>query len=139
MKNGAGDITETKIFTSSQNILGIYAGYGYYAVEKVIHRFDIIDGEITDGVIADELSSDDTRTMLVDSANYLDFDNQRLYVFTTYKSAVDDSENYYMNFVEPNSYNQKFVGVFEDDHLPEEPEEEDTDGDGVKENIPHVK
>lgn len=139
MKNGAGDITETKIFASSQNILGIYAGYGYYAVEKVIHRFDIIDGEITDGVIADELASDDTRTMLVDSANYLDFDNQRLYVFTTYKSAVDDSENYYMNFVEPNSYDQKFVGVFEDEHLPEEPEEEDTDGDGVKENIPHVK
>ena len=139
MKNGAGDIVETKIFTSTQTILGIYAGYGYYAVDNVIYRFDIIDGEITDGVIEKELSSDDTRTMLSDNSNYLDFDNQRLYVFTTYKSAINDSENYYLNFVEPNSYEQKFVGLFEDDHLPEEPEDEDTNGDGEVDNVPHVK
>lgn len=139
MKNGNNEIVATKIFTSAQTILGIYGGCGYYATESVIYRFDILNGEIEDNTVAYEVSSDDTMTMIVDSSNCIDFDNQRLYVFAEYTSALDESKNYYLNFVEPNSYNQKFVGVFEEDHLPEAPEEEDTDGDGEIDNIPHVK
>ena len=67
--------------------------------------------------------------MIVDNPHCIDFDNQRLYVFTQYVSSSDMS-HYYLNYVTPNSQDQKFVGVFEEDHLPDAPEESDTDGDG---------
>ena len=137
MKDGNNNIKSTQIFTSAETILGIYGGCGYYAVESAIYKFDILNGEITDNVISTELASDDKYTMLVDNPHLIDFDNQRLYVFTQYVSSSDKS-HYYLNFVEPNSHDQKFVGVFEEDHLPDAPEEEDSDGDGVVENIPHV-
>lgn len=138
MKNGSGEIISTQILTSADTILGIYGGYGYYALEEKLYKFDILNGEITDNLIKADIACDDSFTMKVGRANLIDFDNQRVYLFVEYTSA-DESKNFYMNFVEPNSTDQKFVGSFEESHLPQAPEETDEDGDGVVENIPHVK
>jgi hypothetical protein len=137
-KNGAGNIVATKIFTSSQTILGVFGGYAYYNSDGILRRFYVYSDDITDGVVTTTYACDDTYTSMLTNSNYIDFDNQRIYIFAEY-TAENTSLNYYLNYItfDGEEVEQRFVGMFEKDHLPKAPEEE-KDENGEVINIPHV-
>ena len=137
-KDGNGNIIATKIFTSAQTILGVYGGYAYYNSEGVLRRFGVFSDDITDGAINTTYACDDSYKTMLDKSNYIDFDNQRIYIYAEYTSA-NTTTNFYLNYITfvEDEAEQRFVGLFEDDHLPKAPEEE-KDENGEVINIPQV-
>ncbi len=72
------------------------------------------------GTAAVSLMSDD-KTYLVDSLR-VDITKNKMYLFAQY-TAKDESTNYYLNYIDLNNLGDgKFVGKFEESHLPEKPE-----------------
>lgn len=66
------------------------------------------------------LMSED-KTYLVNSIK-VDVTKNKMYLFAQY-TAKDESTNYYLNYINLNTLGDgKFVGKFEDNHLPEKPE-----------------
>lgn len=66
------------------------------------------------------LMSED-KTYLIDSLK-VDITKNKIYLFAQY-TAKDESTNYYLNYINLNTLGDgKFVGKFEDSHLPEKPE-----------------
>ena len=97
-------------------------------------RFDIRTGDLQ------EVSTE--KTMIVTNANFIDFDNRRVYVYAEYTAENGDT-NYYLNYIDDNftedTFEQRFVGVFECDDVPAKPEqpEPEYEGDEV-EYVPHI-
>ncbi len=111
--------TPKLVSTNSLEILKINGGYAYYLNSDVLYRFKISEPSIQ------EIAVGDDTTNKISVANHLDFDGQRLYVYTSY------DDNYYLNYVEDteNGLVQRFVGVFDDDEKPEEPEQDEEYGE----------
>lgn len=120
-----------QIFASKQTILGVYNNNVYYASENQVRCFNI-RGEVVDGSIENELVTMDTRLHQTGTANMLDFDQKRLYVYSEYTNK-DGAKNYYLNYIETDG-TQRFVGKFVDEHMPPEPEKEE----GSEEDLPRI-
>jgi len=122
------------VLSTSRDVLAVYGDYGYYMSEGDLIRFNIRTGEVQ------EASTE--KILLVNNSNYLDFDNRRVYLYTEY-TAENGDKNYYLNYFDENftedTFEQRFVGVFEDGDLPEKPEqpEPEYEGDEV-EYVPHI-
>ena len=125
----------TKILSAKRDVLGIYGSYGYYVVEGDLIRFDINSYDKLEEVCGD-------LTTLISTSNYLDCDNRRIYTYGMYTAENGDT-NYYLTYFEenctPETFDQRFVGVFEDGDLPAKPEqpEPEFEGDEV-EYVPHI-
>lgn len=118
-----------EISTESLTILNVYGGYAYYLNSDVLYRF-----KVTDPISTQEMAVSENATVKVTSKAYIDFDNQRLYVYAEY-----DGE-YYLNYVETTSdgLSQRFVGVFADGEKPEEPEQDENYGKEGYEDIEYI-
>lgn len=126
-----------QIQSSAKTILGIYGSYAYYVEESNLYRFKV-RGEVVNGSIATELACDDSKTYTITNKHFLDFDNKRLYVYTEYTSASENT-SYYLNYINENGLSQRFVGEFEEDHLPAVPDQDEDYGeDPDVEYIPHI-
>lgn len=121
LENGAF----TKISSSQKTVLGLSGNYAYYVADSQLYAFNV-RGEVVDGEIETALITDDGITHQITNANYLDFDGQRVYVYGQYTASNGDT-NYYLNFVGDDG--EKFVGKFEDSHLPEKPEQDEKYGE----------
>lgn len=117
--------TVTKISSTQKTILGMSGNYAYYLSDSSLYAFDI-RGNVNDGEIeCVEITNSDI-THQITNENYIDFDGQRVYVYAQYTSA-SGSTNYYLNYIEGDK--ERFVGKFEDSHLPEEPEQDEDYGE----------
>jgi len=118
IKNGVA----TQILSSSRTIVGIYGNYAYYVDSNKLFRFDI-NGEVVNGNVEVETVTNENSVNIITDDKFVDFDNQRVYVYTQY-TAEKESNNYYLNFISEREVGtQEFVGKFEDDHLPAKPEQ----------------
>ena len=120
-----------QVSATQRTILGVSNGYAYYAESNKLMRF-AIRGEVADGEIATEKVTDESKTHIITNSNYIDFDSYRVYVYCDYTSA-NGSTNTYLNYVQ-NDLTERFVGKFEDSHLPEVPEQDEDS----EEHIPHI-
>lgn len=113
------DAKPVLVSSSSLDILKIHGGYAYYLNSEVLYRFRISNPSIQ------EIAVDEDTTNMVSAVSHIDFDGQRLYVYTSY------DDNYYLNYVEDteNGLVQRFIGVFDDDEKPEEPEQDEDYGE----------
>lgn len=107
------------VSSSSLDILKIHGGYAYYINSEVLYRFKISNPT------TQEIAVDEDATNMVSAVSHIDFDGQRLYVYTSY------DDNYYLNYVEDteNGLVQRFIGVFDEDEKPEEPEQDEEYGE----------
>ena len=126
------------VVTTSRDILGIYGNYAYYYVDNTLVRFDINTTSADDSIL--ETVSEEGSSYTIDNRNCLDFDGQNLYVYCEYVSA-NNKANFYLDYINNTTLEERFVGVFENGHTPAEPEqpeeEVDENGDPV-ERIPHI-
>lgn len=107
------------VSSTSLSILKVSGGYAYYLDSEVLYRFKITNPTTKEVAVGDET------TNKISVATHLDFDGQRLYVYTSY------GDNYYLNYVEDTDagLSQRFVGVFDTDELPDEPEQDEKYGE----------
>ena len=116
-----------KISTDSISVFNVYGGYAYYLSSEVLYRFKVTNPTEQETVAAEG------KTLKATSANLIDFDNQRLYVFAEYDG------NYYLDYVDDTRDTQRFVGVFADGETPEAPEQTEGYGEDPDiEYIPHI-
>ena len=132
---GDASTPPTKILTASRDVLGVYGDFGYYVVEGDLIRFDINSQDKLEEVCGDVAT-------LVSTSNYLDFDNRYVYSYGKY-TAENGEENYYLTFFEqnctPETYKQRFVGVFENGDTPAKPEQPTAEYEGDEvEYLPHI-
>lgn len=120
-----------QILSTETTILDVDNGYAYYATDNKLSRFQV-RGELVDGAVKTEEVTDSSKTHLITNSKYIDFDSSRVYVYCDYTSA-NSSINTYLNYVQPD-LTERFVGLFESDHLPEKPEQEEDS----EEYIPHI-
>lgn len=126
----------TKVLNTQQTILNVYGGYAYYSTENKLYRFNI-RGQFVDGEIETELITDENKTHTIKNEKYIDFDNQRVYVFVDYTSEAGVS-NTYLNYI-TEDLEERFVGKFESKDIPEKPEQNDGYGeDPDVEYVPHI-
>ena len=119
--------TPVRISTEAISIFNVYGGYAYYLSSDVLYRFKVTDSADKEAVAKGE------KTLKATTANLIDFDNQRLYVFASY------NDNYYMDYVDDTRDTQRFVGVFADGETPEAPEQKEGYGEDPDiEYIPHI-
>lgn len=109
-----------KISSSQRTILGMSGDYAYYANNDILYAFNV-RGEVIDGEISSKQISVTGTVHLISNSNFLDFDGQRVYVYAQYDDA------YYLNYIDDEK--ERFVGVFEDAHLPAVPEQEEGYGE----------
>jgi len=117
-----------QVLSSKAAILNVYDGYAYYAENNVLKRFNIRNAEL-DSI---ETVTDEEKTHTITNSNFIDFDNQRVYVYCDYTSA-NGSTNKYLNYIE-DDLTQRFVGEFEEEDLPTKPEQDEES----EEYIPHI-
>lgn len=122
----------TKISSTQKTVIGMSGDNAYYTVSNELYTFNI-RGEIVSGELASSQISSSDITNLITNEKYWDFDNQRVFVYAEYTSA-DSSTNYYLNYIE--NEEERFVGKFEDSHLPEKPEVDEDDEDA--EELPWI-
>ena len=120
-----------QVSASQKTILAVDKGYAYYADSNKLNRF-AIRGAVKNGEISTEEVTDSKKTHIITNSNYIDFDSTRIYVYCDYTSA-DTSINTYLNYID-SELTERFVGKFEDAHLPEEPEQDEDS----EEHIPHI-
>jgi len=125
------DGVSKQISATQKTILAVNDGYAYYATDNKLHRFNI-RGEVTNGEVATEQVTNDSKTHIITNSNYLDFDNYRVFVYVDY-TAANGSINSYLNYIQPDK-TERFVGKFEDSHLPAAPEQDEDS----EEHIPHI-
>ena len=121
---------QSPVFVSEDKIAvyDVYGGYAYYEKSDVLYRFKITNPSIN------EIATSDSRTPKLTSATHVDFDGQRVYVYTEYEGG-----NYYLDYIDEITLKQRFVGVFADGETPEAPEQADKYGeDPDVEYIPHI-
>lgn len=115
----------TKISSAQKTVLGMLGNKAYYLNSEVLYYFDITDsvenGEIPINTVG---NTDNKRT--ITNTKYLDFDNQRVYVFCDYTSA-SDTTNKYLNYID-SDVNERFVGVFENSDKPAQPDQDEDYG-----------
>lgn len=120
-----------QVSATQRTILDVNNGYAYYTADNKLYRFDI-RGEVKDNEIETEQVTTDSKTHTITNSNYVDFDNYRVFVYVDYTSA-DGSTNAYLNYIQPDK-TERFVGKFEDSHLPTAPEQDEDS----EEHIPHI-
>lgn len=120
-----------QLFSTQKTIVAVENGYAYYIDTDKLYRF-AVRGTVNGGEVETKEVTNASKTHLITNANYVDFDNNRIYVYCDYTSA-NESINTYLNYID-SDLTERFVGEFEDNHLPEKPEQdEDSDKD-----IPHI-
>ena len=97
----------------------------YYLNSDVLYYFDIT-ATVTDGEISINTVGDTDNKRTITNSKYLDFDNQRVYVFCDYKSK-SDTTNKYLNYIESDN-TERFVGVFENADKPAQPKQDEDYG-----------
>lgn len=128
--------TVTPILQVARTIIAVYGNYAYYVADDVLVRVNIYNPQDLQQVYDSNLPT------LITNENFIDFDNRRVFVYASY-TAENGDENYYLTYFKENcttdTFNQRFVGVFESDDLPEKPEqpEPEYEGDEV-EYVPHI-
>ena len=132
--------TAKKVSTTEKTILKVFGGYAYYASSNVLNRF-AVRGEVVDNEIESEVVTAENKTHIITNGNYIDFDNQRVYVYAEYTSA-DSTKNMYLNYISSSNegeVEQRFVGKFNDSHIPALPEQPEPEHeDETVEKIPHI-
>jgi len=132
----------TQIADSAYNILKVYGSYAYYtdgSDTKTLGRFDLSNRDkVVNNKIETENASTSSNTHLLENAHFIDFDNQRVYVYSQY-TAKNESTNYYLNYISETTRKERFVGLFEDEHIPAVPEQKEGYGtDADVEYVPHI-
>ena len=125
----------TKVMDGSQTVLKVNNNNAYYISENKLYRFNL-DGEVTNGTIEVEEVTDVENTYLITNGNYFDFDNQRVYVYRTYTSALDVT-NTYLNYID-DSLKSRFVGKFEDEDRPIRPEQHEDYKEGSNNGVEYT-
>ena len=120
-----------QVSTTQRTILAVENGYAYYVDSNKLYRFKL-RGEAVDGNVETKEVTNSDKTHTITNENYIDFDSSRIYVYADYESA-DDSINTYLNYINQ-KLEERFVGKFEDSHLPEKPEQDEES----EEYIPHI-
>ena len=122
------------VLGGEHTILAVYGDYGYYSEENALVRFAILGETGSDTVTA----SDKTYSIINDK--YLDYDNRRVYVYAEYTAENGDT-NLYLNYIDTNTLESRFVGAFECDDIPAKPEQDENygvEGHEDIEYIPHI-
>lgn len=122
----------TKILSSAPAIVSVNGGYAYFIENNQLYRIDL-NAEPVNGEITKEPVTGTTTTNLITDGRFVDFDNQRIYVYTQYTAESDASTNYYLNYVSDLTLEQRFVGKFVEDELPAKPEVEENEEDDEEE------
>ena len=121
IKNGLSN----KISSAQKTVLGMSGNKAYYLNSDVLYYFDIT-ATVTDGEISINTVGDTDNKRTITNSKYLDFDNQRVYVFCDYKSK-SDTTNKYLNYIESDN-TERFVGVFENADKPAQPKQDENYG-----------
>lgn len=116
----------TQILSSAPTIASVNGGYAYLIENNQLYRIDL-NAEPTNGDITKAPVTSATSTNIITDARFVDFDNQRIYVYTGYTAESDASTNYYLNYVSDMTLEQRFVGKFECNELPAKPEADKTE------------
>lgn len=133
-KEGSLDV----LLSTEKTILRVFGNYAYYADDNKLFRVNIND----DVHEIENVYPEDKPSYLAFS-NLIDFDNRRIFLYSSYISEEDGDTNYYLNYFDESctedNFKQRFVGVFESGDLPEKPEqpEPEYEGDEV-EYVPHI-
>lgn len=114
--------TITKISSSQKTVIGMNGDDAYYVVDNVLFKFNVRDTLENGEISIEQMTKDEDKTHLITNSKFWDFDNQRVYVYTEYTNE----DSYYLNYIEGDS--ERFVGVFEEDDLPAEPEQDEDYG-----------
>ena len=111
----------TVLSSTKYNILGIYGSYVYYTSGEentTLARFNLNDrNSLSGGQITTENASTSDKSQKLDNKNFIDFDNQRVYVFAEY-TAENSDKNYYLNYINETTRDERFVGKFESNDIP---------------------
>lgn len=135
--SGDNSRNDTQLLSDAQEIIAVYGNYAYYVDSNNLKRIDIT----AENPSAESVYPED-RASLITNSNYLDFDGNRIYVYSEYTAKNGDT-NYYLNYFdetidEDNEFYQRFVGVFESDDLPEEPEQPEAEDGEEVEYVPYI-
>lgn len=125
----------TKVMDGSNQILRVNNNNAYYISENKLFRFNL-DGEMVDGAIDVDEVTDVENTYLITNGNYFDFDNQRIYVFRTYKNP-EGAENTYLNFID-SKLSSKFVGDMNESHRPVKPTQDENYKEGSNNGVAYI-
>ena len=128
--------------STKYDILNIFGSYVYYKSSGdavTLGRFDLSSrNNLNDGEITTENASTASKTHALDNYHFIDFDNQRIYVFAEY-TAENGDENYYLNYINRTTRTERFVGKFENNDIPAKPkQDEDYGKDESVKYIPHI-
>lgn len=126
-----------KISSESYAVLMVHDNYAYYTDEGKLYRFNI-RGEIVSGEIETQLVGNDNKNYELINEKYIDFDNNNIYVYSEYEGSAGGL-NFYLNYINSNNLKERFVGHFEQDHIPLVPEQLERYGeDPDVKYIPHI-
>lgn len=120
------DGVSKKISSAQKTILGMSGNKAYYLNSDVLYYFDVRNDITSDEVTVHTVGSTDNKRTITNS-KYLDFDNQRVYVFCDYTSKNGDS-NKYLNYIDSED-KERFVGCFEESHIPAQPDQAEDYGE----------
>lgn len=132
----------TKISATNYSILNIFGSHAYYTSGEetvTLSRFDLTNRHnIENNEIKTENASTASNTHKITNSHFIDFDNQRIYVYAEYTASNSDT-NYYLNYIDRNTRKERFVGSFEADDIPAVPEQKEGYGeDEDVEYTPHI-
>lgn len=132
-----GAYAPRQLVASKKDILAVFGDYAYYINENKLFRLNIHE---TKPEPIDAYA--ENKTTLINNAKFLDFDGMRVYVYAEYTAENGDT-NYYLNYFAENftqdSFEERFVGVFENGDTPEKPEQPEPEFEGQEvEYVPHI-
>lgn len=124
------------VIDTQRTIVAVYGNYAYYMDSNKLYRFKVRDSFV-DGLADVEEVTDIDTTYVMSNDHFIDFDNQRVYVYAEY-TAEKGGTNYYLNYINDEK-ESKFVGKFESNHIPAKPKQDEKYGeDPDVKYIPHI-
>ena len=110
----------TKISSAQKTILGMSGNKAYYLNSQVLYYFDVRNDITSDEVTVHTVGKTDNKRT-INNSKYLDFDNQRVYVYCDYTSKSGVT-NKYLNYIDSED-KERFVGCFEKNDIPAQPDQ----------------
>ena len=131
IENGA---SRRLVLGGEHTVLAVYGDYGYYSEENALIRFAILGDTSSDTVTAED------KAYTITNEKYIDYDNRRVYVYANY-TAANGNGNDYLNYIDLDTMESRFVGQFESNDVPAKPEQDENYGEEGYEDIeykPHI-
>ncbi len=126
--------TRRLVLGGEHTIFAVYGDYGYYSEENALIRFALV------GETNSETVTTDGKSYIITNEKYIDYDNRRVYAYVNYTAENGDA-NTYLNYIDLDTMDSRFVGQFEKDDVPAKPEQDEHYGEEGYEDIeykPHI-